>query len=474
VIFGNSATDRLGHWSKDSPVAVESNDGGLTFSRPVAPSTHYVANFAGGSAVLPDRTALFISDAEKPVSGKEYYNYTKHDYYAALFAYTPGSGRLQPRAIIRDFYGHTVSTGPALVQDTSNGRYHGRLYAAWSEADRVDTRFWLATSDDGGFKWSSRPILVGTSWHAAPSKCQRPTPDQIKLAIDRRGTLGVLWGLDGSRLLFSLSRDGGRSFSPVLTIANHGETPFTISDSVSFNEYWWDEVQTVNAGKWNDAVADISNLGLSVRMGQYPAVSDYALVADAHNAFHAIWGETDSEGYHGLYARTVIVSESPRGASGLLDRPAVSCAQANYSLHPPVPRPTLPVKARGQIDVSKSIVLQMQNVHFDRSTQTLSADVTFTNARKATIGHALSFVSVGLHSDYGSPVPLNATGNIQGQPYWDASSVIPKRGLAAHASSLPLRLQFKIADFHTLPGKYAASGGDAVAMRVFIYQKTGN
>jgi hypothetical protein len=90
------------------------------------------------------------------------------------------------------------------------------------------------------------------------------------------------------------------------------------------------------------------------------------------------------------------------------------------------------------------------------------------NKGKAVLRAPLSFFGVGVHSDFGIPVALNATGTSKGQPFWNASSIIPATGLLPKAKSELLQLRFKIANFQALPVDYQ---GDAVAMRVYVYQQ---
>jgi len=70
VIFGNSATDRLGHWWNRRPVALTATDSAEVRSDIAAPSAIAIGVFAGGSVVLPDRTALFIAGSVPGTTGK--------------------------------------------------------------------------------------------------------------------------------------------------------------------------------------------------------------------------------------------------------------------------------------------------------------------------------------------------------------------------------------------------------------------
>lgn len=98
--------------------------------------------------------------------------------------------------------------------------------------------------------------------------------------------------------------------------------------------------------------------------------------------------------------------------------------------------------------------------------QTIGADVVLANKGTRIIRAPLALLMIGLHSDYGVPVALNASGTKQGQPFWDASASLPIAGLVPKAASKPLRLHFKLLHFRP-PGAIEA---DAVAMQVRITQ----
>src|SRR5262249_37295281 len=115
--------------------------------------------------------------------------------------------------------------------------------------------------------------------------------------------------------------------------------------------------------------------------------------------------------------------------------------------------------------VSDSINLQVWHVDYAADTHIVTAQVQLMNKGDAPVRGALSLFGVGIHSDFGVPAPLNATGAREGQPFWDLSGVIPAEGLGPKATSKPLEMKFKIDAFH------AAPRGDAVAMRIQVLQK---
>jgi hypothetical protein len=76
-----------------------------------------------------------------------------------------------------------------------------------------------------------------------------------------------------------------------------------------------------------------------------------------------------------------------------------------------------------------------------------------------------SIVALGVHSDYGMPVALNASGARKGQSFWNFGTSMLAEGLPAKAISRPIELKFRLDEFHRVP-----LPGDAVAMAVRVLQ----
>jgi len=115
--------------------------------------------------------------------------------------------------------------------------------------------------------------------------------------------------------------------------------------------------------------------------------------------------------------------------------------------------------------VTQSFDLQITHIQFTPATHAMTADVVLVNKGDQIVQGPLSLFAVGLHSDYGVPVAVNASGVTQGQFFWDLSSVIPTEGLQPKASSKPLELRFELEHFQSVPT------GDAVAMLVRVYRE---
>jgi hypothetical protein len=248
----------------------------------------------------------------------------------------------------------------------------------------------------------------------------------------------------------------------------HEAGAVAISDAVAFNEYWAAEVLAEQTGKSMEPYLDMKHLGVSIRMGQPAGLGDYAVVADANNAWHALWAQAEPDGTHGLFTRTIRIGSEISPATSALTGLSVRCAESGEKVHPPLPGVTPALHPAAQRDLSRSFFLRIQDLHYDNATHVVSGKVVLMNKGKTVVRGPLSVFGIGLHSDYGAIAPGNATGVIQGQPFWDASSVIPPDGLQPGADSKPLALQFKITKFQPLLN--GGRGGDASAMLVRIYQ----
>jgi len=464
VIFANSGTDKLGHWWEKRPVALEVTRGGQSYSALVAPATSSFRNFGGGSVVLPDRTALFISGTTN-----QFKDTSDAQAELQIFAYSSSNRTLRARAVLRKMPpGRLPSLWPALARDTASGRFPNRLYASWAEFQaKGPAELWLATSDDNGYHWSARVILSLAHSHRAACPNDPIAFSDVRIALNRDGVLGILRLQDAKEVLFAASSDGGRTFHSSELVASHATGDLSIEDALPYNEWWLAETLAAGEGKSPDKFLDASHLGLSVRLSKPRGVGDFSLAADAKNRFHAVWTGLDANGLHALMTRTIAAAASAHGTNTLLADTAAtaSCTERTEPLHPPLPSPPSSLSLGGQQDVTQSFDLQITHIQFTPATHAVTADVVLVNKGDQIVRAPLSLFAVGLHSDYGVPVAVNASGVTQGQFFWDLSSVIPTEGLQPKASSKPLELRFELEHFQSMPT------GDAVAMLVRVYRK---
>ena len=462
VMFGNEATDRIGHWWDQRPVALTATGDARTISGLIAPTTSSIRTFAGGSVVLPDRTALFIAGStDERLS-------TEERSQLRIYGFSPSEQKLQVLATLRKQPSGFVFLSPQLVQDAGAGGFHNRLYAAWSELEAHGAaQLWLSTSDDNGYNWSSRIILPKSIPHAETCPNDALLPSSVRIAVNLAGTLGVLWSRNAREVLFTSSNDGGRTFRSSDVVARHEMGKPSVTEAIPHNEWLLAETLASREGKRLAQFVDHSLLGLSVRMSKAAGISDLSLVADAKGVFHALWAGVDAENTYALLTRTIHTpSDTPGVDTALTTGVATrSCEEGMGRLHTVFPSPPPSLDMAGQPDIAQSFNLQIDRIHYTTESHLVTAEVILINRGDSVLQARLSLFGIGLHSDYGDPVALNASGVSQGQPFWDLSSVIATEGLQPKASSKPLELRFELERFQSV------ITGDAVAMLVRVYRK---
>jgi hypothetical protein len=483
VIFGNSATDRLGHWLASRPIAIVSSDGGKTFTAPISPNKAwggkqftYGGVFAGDADVLANGTTLFAASTWMMPHSQAAWATAPTEQMpeaAEIFAYSPKLHTLRSRAVLGKARGRWIFLNE-LAQDRSNGTYRGRLYDAWLDGGRVISTLWFATSTDSGATWTSRPVAHGSGGFSLGRCGKYDHLDQLALAVNSQGIVGLTWLANYSKVYFADSRDGGKTFGDATLVAqiDPGAARETTVEAITWDDYWLDAILSTMAGKPNPQTAWLKTLGLGVVM-QPSIMYDIALAADPAGAFHAFW-IAPWQNARRVWTRTITVNtnagqialKSPEKSQVWL-----ACKSLNTAgVHPALPSRSNPVHVpSGFADVTQSIALDPIRYHYSPVNHEVTIDTVVTNNGHATLRAPLTLVGIGLHSDFGaSSSALNATSRIDGQPAWDISSAIPAGGLKPKTRSKPIHVAFLITHFRSLPSNYL--GGDAVAMGIRAYE----
>lgn len=115
---------------------------------------------------------------------------------------------------------------PYVVADTSHGPHAGNLYIAWTRWSLTDSRMVLSRSADDGTTWT-KPMEIDQ----VPGL---PRDDNGALegfdgAVGADSTLYAVWS-KGNDIQFTVSRDGGQSFSPVRNILHTAPIMFAVQD----------------------------------------------------------------------------------------------------------------------------------------------------------------------------------------------------------------------------------------------------
>lgn len=99
---------------------------------------------------------------------------------------------------------------PYIVADNTNGPYAGNLYAGWTEFTLTQSVILLSRSTDDGATWS-KPVRISTE--AGLPRDDNGAVEGFTGTVGPDGTLYVVWA-SGTHVVFTSSRDGGRTFEP--------------------------------------------------------------------------------------------------------------------------------------------------------------------------------------------------------------------------------------------------------------------
>ena len=111
---------------------------------------------------------------------------------------------------------------PYLVADTTHSKYVGNLYVGWTEFTLSKSRMLFSRSTDGGKSWSA-PIEISTK-EGLP-RDDNGAVEGFTGAVGSDGALYVVW-CDISGIVLAVSHDGGVTFSPSQTIVQTGPSYF--------------------------------------------------------------------------------------------------------------------------------------------------------------------------------------------------------------------------------------------------------
>ena len=99
---------------------------------------------------------------------------------------------------------------PYIVADNTRGPYAGNLYVGWTEFTLTQSVILFSRSTDDGETWS-KPIRISTE--AGLPRDDNGDVEGFSGTVGPDGTLYVVWA-DGTHVVFTSSKDGGRTFAP--------------------------------------------------------------------------------------------------------------------------------------------------------------------------------------------------------------------------------------------------------------------
>lgn len=186
---------------------VRSTDGGRSFPAPLNLSNSQPGD--GKGRITPDHWHNGSYDLLALPRGGVCAAWTEYD-GPLWFARSSDAGRSfgKPRRVAGG-PGGKPARGPALAQSRD------ALLLAWTVGDEPAADIHVARSADGGDSFEP-PIVLRTAGYS----------DAPRLAVDAQGVVHLAWGdsrgapFTAQRVLYTRSRDGGRSFEPPRSIAS--------------------------------------------------------------------------------------------------------------------------------------------------------------------------------------------------------------------------------------------------------------
>lgn len=115
---------------------------------------------------------------------------------------------------------------PYIVADHTGGPYAGQLYVGWTEFTLTQSIILFSRSTDDGTTWSE-PLRISTQ--AGLPRDDNGAVEGFSGAVGPDGTVYAVWA-DGSHIVFTSSRDGGKSFAPSRPILDIAPPYFHITD----------------------------------------------------------------------------------------------------------------------------------------------------------------------------------------------------------------------------------------------------
>jgi hypothetical protein len=113
---------------------------------------------------------------------------------------------------------------PYIVADNSKSKFSGNLYVGWTRWRLTDSLMVISRSTDSGKSWSE-PLEIDA--HPGLPRDDNGAAEGFDGAVGPDGTLYVIWS-QGDELMFTSSRDGGKTFARTRSIIRTAPIMFAI------------------------------------------------------------------------------------------------------------------------------------------------------------------------------------------------------------------------------------------------------
>lgn len=113
---------------------------------------------------------------------------------------------------------------PYIVADNSKSKFAGNLYVGWTRWRLTDSQMVISRSSDDGKTWS-QPVEIDD--HPGLPRDDNGAAEGFDGAVGPDGTLYVIWSQDYD-LMFTSSRDGGKTFSKARPVIHTAPIMFAI------------------------------------------------------------------------------------------------------------------------------------------------------------------------------------------------------------------------------------------------------
>lgn len=259
----------------------------------------------------------------------------------------------QPAKVVN----YKTITLPRFSIDNKSEKHRGRIYCVYIDGQTLQGKTLMFThSEDEGRTWSD-PKAVD------PNTPKDAIQRQADITVNSQGVVGIRWydtrGTEGKGYneYFTASLDGGKTFLP----------PVKVSSSTSINYKWQGNSGVPTWKRIND-----SSLLFSFQPS-FGAGDHYCMfTSDATGLFHDLWSDYRDGHANQLYTSTIkIVQPGDKDWNENIDAVTyLKKEKKNYDLNP---------KTKILENISKDILLQIEDINYDSTMNVLSIPVRIKN-----------------------------------------------------------------------------------------------